>query len=82
MKITKFLPIAVAGVVLIAPAAFAADAGNIGPREARIIRHEAREYRQMQRWANADGQVTRAEQARLTHKRREVRRLVHRAKNN
>jgi hypothetical protein len=82
MKLALCLPLIAASAILAAPAALADDGGNIGPREARVIRHEAHEYRQMQRWAHADGQVTRAERARLQHKQREVRRLIHRARNN
>ncbi len=82
MKLINYLPLAMTATILLVPAAYADDAGNIGPREARIIRHEAHEYHQMQRWAHADGQITRAEHARLQHKQRELRRLTHRARNN
>jgi hypothetical protein len=55
---------------------------GISAAEAARIRYQIKEHKQMQRAANADGEVTRREQARLAHDAAQVRRLIHTAKNN
>ena len=55
---------------------------GITAAEAARIRYQIKEHKQMQRAANADGEVTRREQARLAHDAAQVRRLIQTAKNN
>jgi hypothetical protein len=55
---------------------------GISAAEAARIRYQIKEHKQMQRAANADGEVTRREQARLAHDAAQVRRLINTAKNN
>lgn len=55
---------------------------NITPGEAARIRHQVHEHHQMQRMAQADGVVTRREQAWLNRDAAQVRGLIHTAKTN
>ena len=57
-------------------------APGISPDEAKRLRYQVQQYHQMQRYAGADGLITRAEQARLDHKVGQLRRLIQLAKTN
>ena len=55
---------------------------DISDREALRLRHQHHQYQQMKRLANADGEISRAEQARLDHKAQQLRRSIQIAKTN
>ncbi|MEO6078492.1 MAG: hypothetical protein ABIQ86_01755 [Steroidobacteraceae bacterium] len=54
----------------------------ISPAEAARIRNQVQEHHQMQRRANADGELSRREQAILTRDAAQVRHLIQTAKTN
>lgn len=84
MKITLRMvaAIAVGTMILMSAAADADPRPGIGPDEAKRLRYQVQQYRQMQRYAGADGLITRAEQARLNHKAAQLRRLLQAAQTN
>ena len=84
MKITFRLvaAIAVGTMILMSAAADADSRAGISPNEAKRLRYQVQQYHQMQRYAGADGLVTRAEQARLNQKAAQLRRLFQIAKTN
>jgi len=84
MKITfrMVAAIAVGTMILMSAAADADTRPGISPNEAKRLRYQVQQYHQMQRYANADGLVTRAEQARLNQKAQQLRRLIQKAKTN
>ena len=84
MKITfrMVAAIAVGTLILMSAAADADTRPGISPNEAKRLRYQVQQYHQMQRYANADGLVTRAEQARLNQKAQQLRRLIQKAKTN
>jgi hypothetical protein len=55
---------------------------GISPAEAARLRNQIKELKQAKRAANADGEITRAEQLRLQHKAQQIRRMIKVAKNN
>lgn len=84
MKITfrTIAAIAVGTMILVSAAADADTRPGISPDEAKRLRYQVQQYRQMKRYAGADGLITRAEQARLNHKAGQLRRLIQLAKSN
>jgi hypothetical protein len=84
MKITfrMVAAIAVGTMILMSAAASAGTRPGISPDEAKRLRYQVQQYHQMQRYAGADGLITRAEQARLNHKAAQLRRLIQLAKTN
>lgn len=84
MKITfrMVAALAVGTMILMSAAADAGTRPGIGPNEAKRLRYQVQQYHQLQRYAGADGVVTRAEQARLNHKAAQLRRLFRKAKTN
>ena len=84
MKITfrMVAALAVGTLILMSAAADAGTRPGIGPNEAKRLRYQVQQYHQLQRYAGADGVVTRAEQARLNHKAAQLRRLFRKAKTN
>jgi hypothetical protein len=55
---------------------------GITDREAVRLRQQHQQYQQMKRLANADGDISRSEQARLDHKAQQLRRSIHIAGSN
>jgi hypothetical protein len=55
---------------------------GITAREAARLRYQHQELKQLQRRANADGEVTRREQFKINQQAAKLRRMVHIAKNN
>lgn len=84
MKITfrTLAAVAVGTMILMSAAADADTRPGISPNEAKRLRYQVQQYHQMQRYAGADGLVTRAEQARLNQKAQQLRRLIQKAKTN
>lgn len=67
MKITfrMVAAIAVGTMILMSAAADAGTRPGISPDETKRLRYQVQQYHQMQRYAGADGLITRAKQARL-----------------
>jgi cytochrome c oxidase assembly protein Cox11 len=76
------LSLAVGVTALVISLSSVQASAEVTPGEAARIRYQVKEHKQLQRMAMADGQITRREQARLAHDAAQVRRLIHRAKNN
>lgn len=73
---------AVGTMILMSAAADAGTRPGISPNEAKRLRYQVQRYHQMQRYAGADGRISRVEQARLNHQAAQLRRLIHAAKTN
>jgi len=82
-KLRTLAAIALGVAILVSAAADASDRGSgITPNEAQRLRYQVQQYHKMQRIAGSDGQITRAEYARLKHKQQQIRRMIQAAKIN
>jgi hypothetical protein len=81
-KFRALAAIAVGTLILVSAAADAGTRSGISPDEAQRLRYQAQQYQLMKRHAGADGVITRAEQARLSHKAQQLRRMIQAAKTN
>lgn len=82
-KFSTLVAIALGAAILMSAAADASNRGSgITPNEAQRLRYQVQQYHQMQRIAGSDGQITRAEYARLKHKQQQIRRMIQAAKTN
>ncbi|MGQ0428840.1 MAG: hypothetical protein ACT4UQ_02780 [Gammaproteobacteria bacterium] len=81
-KLRTLAAIAIGTLILVSAAADASTRPGITPDEAKRLRYQVQQYKQMKRYAGADGVVTRAEQARLNHKAQQLRRMIQKAKTN
>ena len=82
LKFRTLAAIAIGTLILVSAAADAGTRSGITPEEAQRLRHQVQQYQTMKRHAGADGVITRAEQARLGHKARQLRRMIAAAKSN
>jgi len=65
-KFSTLVAITIGAAILMSTAADAGNRGSgIAPNEAQRLRYQVQQYHKMQRIAGADGQITRAEYARL-----------------
>jgi hypothetical protein len=82
-KLRLLIAVAVGVAILRSVAADAGERGSgITRNEAQRLRYQVHQLHRMQRIAGSDGTISRAENARLTHKQQQIRRMIQAAKTN
>lgn len=82
-KLRFLLALAIGVAILKSVAAEASARGpSITPNEAQHLRHQVQQYHQMQRIAGAEGNISRAEYARLKNQQQQIRRMIQTARTN
>jgi hypothetical protein len=76
------LATAVVAVLGLGAVSAIANPPEISAREAAILRAQHHQIQHMRRVANADGEVTRREHARIKFQQQKLRHMIHRARNN